>query len=207
MYFNYRNIGVNSWVLVLKTLGVKTLLHPSVCTPFRKKILFQALAAAAILSGIAIGGFAYVQGLNFANNIADRVYNVEDKFQTVDGLVSSLSSLSSTVSSLSSTVSSLSSTSSSESTYVTNICTTVSHFLIILLSDNINHLNSKWVLYDMYVYIICSFFLFRSNHGLPLQEPQPLLNLRMIQLREETRLSLLALRQFHPQLVLKSFKI
>ena len=28
---DFRNIGVKSWVLVLKTLGVKTLSHPSVC--------------------------------------------------------------------------------------------------------------------------------------------------------------------------------
>ena len=29
---DFRNIGVKSWVLVLKTLGVKTLSHPSVCS-------------------------------------------------------------------------------------------------------------------------------------------------------------------------------
>ena len=83
------------------------------------------------MTGIAIGGFAYVQGLNFANNIADRVSNVEKKMQSVDGLVTSLNSLSTTVSSLSSTVSSLSSSGSSSTTYVTNICTTVSYFPIV----------------------------------------------------------------------------
>lgn len=148
------------------------------------------------MSGIALGGFAYVQGLNFANNIADRVSNVEQKMQTVDGLVTSLNSLSTTVSSLSSTVSSLSSSGSSSTTSVTNICTTVSQFSLTLIK--FNHFSSKWV---FFAYL--PFFLCRSKHGPPLQEPQPLLNLRMIQLREETRLLLQALRQFHHQLVLK----
>ena len=52
---------------------------------------------------------------------------------------------------------------------------------------------------------IFAVFLRRSNRGLLLQEPQLLLNLQTIQLREGTKPLLLALQQFHPQLVLKIY--
>ena len=99
-----------------------------------KEALFylQLLQFAGMLTAISVGALAYTTGLDFANNIRNRVTALEtiadELSSNVDSISSSLTTLSSTVSSLSSSSSSVSTLSSTVSTLSTNsgyLCSTV----------------------------------------------------------------------------------
>ena len=85
-----------------------------------------------MLTAISVGTLAYTTGLDFANNIRNRVTALEtiadELSSNVDSISSALTTLSSTVSSLSSSTSSVSTLSSTVSTLSTNsgyLCSTV----------------------------------------------------------------------------------